>query len=83
MNHSNICNPFRAVVPGDQYNMKRKERCSGEGCTNQALKGGVCWRHGARRKLCSTEGYTNIVVKGGVCRRHEKGVVFVSVKIDK
>ena len=25
------------------------KRCSSEGCTNHAQKGGVCWRHGAYR----------------------------------
>ena len=24
------------------------KRCSREGCTNIALRGGVCWRHGAK-----------------------------------
>jgi hypothetical protein len=25
------------------------KRCSSDGCTNKAQKGGVCWRHGANR----------------------------------
>ena len=39
---------------------------------NQAKKGGVCIKHGAKakRKSCSSEGCTNISMKGGVCRRH-------------
>ena len=44
--------------------------CSADGCTNQAKKGGVCVRHGAKLKRCSYEGCTNIAVQGGVCMRH-------------
>ena len=46
--------------------------CSSEGCTNYAMKGGVCIRHGAKVecKRCSSEGCTNRAVKGGVCKRH-------------
>ena len=29
--------------------------CSIEGCTNQAKKGGVCMKHGAKAKICSSE----------------------------
>eukprot|EP00984_Skeletonema_dohrnii_P025707 scaffold14875_cov71-Skeletonema_dohrnii-CCMP3373.AAC.3 len=49
-----------------------KKRCSVGECTNQAQKGGVCWRHGARKKvkLCSVEECTNYTVKGGVCTKH-------------
>jgi hypothetical protein len=46
------------------------KRCSREGCSNLAQKGGVCIKHGAKVKLCSSEGCTNKVQKGGVCRRH-------------
>ena len=41
-----------------------------EGCTRQAMKGGVCVTHGARRRLCTTEGCRNQSVVGGVCVRH-------------
>jgi hypothetical protein len=44
--------------------------CSSEGCTNIAVKGGVCRRHGAKSKRCSNEGCTNIAHAGGVCIRH-------------
>jgi hypothetical protein len=44
--------------------------CSSEGCTNQAQKGGVCVRHGAKVIRCSNEGCTNQAKKGGVCMRH-------------
>mmetsp|Transcript_7549 Transcript_7549/g.11489 ORF Transcript_7549/g.11489 Transcript_7549/m.11489 type:complete len:103 (-) Transcript_7549:145-453(-) len=47
-----------------------KKRCSAEGCINQAVKGGVCVRHGAKLKLCSTVGCTNNALRGGVCWRH-------------
>eukprot|EP00984_Skeletonema_dohrnii_P010907 scaffold4291_cov76-Skeletonema_dohrnii-CCMP3373.AAC.3 len=46
------------------------KKCSSEGCTTYAQKGGVCIRHGAKVKLCSLEGCANNVVKGGVCKRH-------------
>jgi hypothetical protein len=41
----------------------------GEGCTNRALKGGVCIKHEARviQKLCSIEGCTSHIVKGEEC----------------
>ena len=44
-----------------------KKRCSTEGCTHQAVKGGVCVRHGAKAKRCSNEGCTNVVVRRGGC----------------
>ena len=46
--------------------------CSIESCTNIVVKGGVCWRHGAKpkRKRCSSKGCTNGAQKGGVCKRH-------------
>ena len=44
--------------------------CSSEGCTNIAVKGGVCMKHGAKRKLCSSDGCTNQAVRGGVCKKH-------------
>ena len=47
-----------------------KKKCSAEGCTNQAYKGGVCSKHGAKRKLCGSAGCTNQALKGGVCQRH-------------
>ena len=31
------------------------KRCSSEGFTNQAKKGGVCKRHGAKVKVCSKD----------------------------
>jgi hypothetical protein len=50
-------------------------RCSSEGCSNQAVKGGVCMRHGAKTKRCSHEGCTNRAVKEGMCRRHSVWMV--------
>ena len=51
---------------------KYRYECSAEGCTNQAKKGGVCKKHGAKveHKRCKSEGCTNYAVKGGVCIRH-------------
>ena len=45
-------------------------KCSSEGCTNLARRGGVCIKHGAKAKICSAEGCMNVAVKGGVCIRH-------------
>jgi hypothetical protein len=36
-----------------------RRRCSSDGCTNIAVKEGVCVRHGAKVKLCSIEGCAN------------------------
>jgi hypothetical protein len=49
---------------------KYKKICSASGCTNVAVQGGVCSRHGAKVKRCSREGCPNVVVQGGVCTRH-------------
>ena len=49
---------------------KYRQICSASGCTNVAVQGGVCFRHGAKVKLCSREGCTNYAKKGGVCIRH-------------
>ena len=48
------------------------KRCSSEGCTKQAQRGGVCIKHGAKveYKLCKNKGCTNRIVKGGVCIKH-------------
>ena len=46
------------------------KRCSSNECTNGAVKGGVCIKHGAKRKLCSCDGCTNYAKKEGLCQRH-------------
>ena len=53
-----------------------KKRCSYEGCTKYAQRGGVCKRHRAdvRRKRGSYEEYTNPAEKGGVWKRHKVSV---------
>jgi hypothetical protein len=55
-----------------------------EGCTNIAIKGGVCKRHGAKKehkhKRCSVKGCTNQVQKGGVCIKHGAKVKSCSVE---
>ena len=33
----------------------KKKRCSREGCTNYAMRRGVCWRHGAYRNTNNDE----------------------------
>ena len=46
--------------------------CSHEGCGNQAIKGGVCCKHGVQVivKRCSIEGCENGARKGGICCKH-------------
>ena len=56
----------KEVVNKKQY----KKKCSSEGCTNKAYRGGVCIRHGAKKKRCSIEGCPNGVIAGGLCIRH-------------
>jgi len=43
------------------------KRCSSEGCVNQAKKGGVCIKHGAKVKVCTIEGCTSLAKIAGVC----------------
>ena len=46
-------------------------RCSIDECPNQAIKGGVCVTHGAKkRKKCSIDECPNLAIKGGVCVTH-------------
>ena len=49
---------------------KKKNICRAGGCTNNAVMGGVCIKHGAKRKTCSHEGCTNQIQNRGVCIRH-------------
>jgi hypothetical protein len=44
--------------PGVKKRIRKNKRCSHEGCSNQAVKGGVCVTHGAKvtKKQCSFEG---------------------------
>ena len=49
---------------------KKRGKCSADGCTNGAVRGGVCVRHGAKVKRCNSEGCTNQAQKGGVCIKH-------------
>ena len=59
---------------------KKATPCSHEGCTNQALRGGVCQRHGGKPKLCKIENCTNQSKRGGVCVRH--GAVHIRCKAE-
>ena len=58
------------LSPTEDAKKRRRRICSADGCTNQAVKEGVCIRHGAQVKLCSSEGCSNKSLKGGVCKRH-------------
>eukprot|EP00985_Skeletonema_marinoi_P005228 scaffold2259_cov149-Skeletonema_marinoi.AAC.2 len=51
---------------------RKVKPCKSEGCTNRAIQGGQCFRHGAKahRKLCSSEGCKNYVVRAGICIKH-------------
>ena len=44
--------------------------CSCDGCSNFAMRGGVCTKHGAKKKPCSHEGCSNNALQGGVCIKH-------------
>ena len=47
-----------------------RKNCKVEGCTNGAIQGGVCIRHGAIVPNCKAEGCTNRAYQRGVCQRH-------------
>ena len=47
-----------------------KSICKHEGCTNNVVNSGVCYRHGAKKRLCKHEGCTNVVKSDGVCLKH-------------
>jgi hypothetical protein len=49
---------------------QKRRKCNAEGCTNRAVKGGVCVTHGAMIKRCSFDGCTNKSKTGGVCITH-------------
>ena len=66
-----------SVLSEPKHRVKRKRKiyiCINEGCTNQIVKGGVCWKHGARKKTCKNtckhNGCNKYVQKKGVCIRH-------------
>jgi hypothetical protein len=58
--------------PAVKKRIRKNKRCNHEGCTNQAVRGGVCVTHGAKRYvyICSFEECTNQALKGGVCITH-------------
>eukprot|EP00984_Skeletonema_dohrnii_P017830 scaffold8189_cov107-Skeletonema_dohrnii-CCMP3373.AAC.11 len=64
----------RSDKEGESLQVKKRPfvtyRYSSEGCTNNAVKRGVCGTHRAKVKQCSSEGCTNHAKKGGVCWRH-------------
>ena len=45
-------NHFRKKLGRD---VRLRKACIADGCTNPAKKGGVCFRHGAKRKQCSRD----------------------------
>lgn len=46
-------------------------KCNFLGCSNQAIKDGVCGRHGAARR-CKVPGCDRQLQRYGVCRKHER-----------
>ena len=40
---------------------KKAHTCKHEGCTNNVVNSGVCYRHGAKKRLCKHEGCTNMI----------------------
>ena len=67
-------------TPSNNIVTKKATLCSHEGCTNQALRRGVCQRHGGKPKLCKIENCTNQSKRGGVCVRH--GAVHIRCKAE-
>lgn len=60
----------KCAVHPSKPSIRNRQRCSSEGCTNYALQGRVCARHGAKLRRCSVEGCTKKSQKGGLCCRH-------------
>ena len=53
--------------------IRKRARCSEEGCDKQAVKGGRCRAHGgvgSRTKPCSEEGCTTLARRWGLCVKH-------------
>ena len=40
------------------------------GCKNLAIRGGLCWKHGAKGKKCSMEGCIKFSQMNGICAKH-------------
>ena len=47
-----------------------RKKCSHEGCTNVAVRDGLCKSHGAPSKLCAIEGCNKVAAFRGMCKRH-------------
>ena len=73
-NNNNNCNTTTevkaaaAVVKKKKSGPKKKKSvskkahtCKHEGCTNNVVNSGVCYRHGAKKRLCKHEGCTNMI----------------------
>jgi len=61
---------------------QNRKKCSHDGCTENAQKGGLCWKHGDNTrpltKRCCHEGCTKLAIrKGGFC-----GVHFTKVTVE-
>eukprot|EP00984_Skeletonema_dohrnii_P033927 scaffold32169_cov78-Skeletonema_dohrnii-CCMP3373.AAC.3 len=52
-----------------KHREKKRKLCSFEGCPNQALRGGLCGKHGGKDQ-CSFEGCPNQAKSGGLCDSH-------------
>ena len=82
MTHMAICSeapplPSPVTITGIRTKMmtnngRKRKSCKEEGCTNRAIQGGQCFRHGAKahRKVCKSEGCKSYVVRAGVCIKH-------------
>ena len=47
-----------------------RKKCSSEGCTKVAVRGGVCISHGARKNRCLIEGCEKGAIYNGMCKNH-------------
>jgi hypothetical protein len=48
-------------VSGVNKESSHRKSCTAEGCQNQSVVNGVCFRHGAKRKLCGTDTCTSFL----------------------
>ena len=61
---------------------RARKKCTSDGCTNVAHRGGVCVRHGAPLRRCSVLGCAKKSQKRGVCARHGANEFLPRCKVD-
>lgn len=48
-------------APPKKKKVGKSHTCKHEGCTNNVVNSGVCYRHGAKKRLCKHVGCTNMI----------------------